>query len=179
MLKARYGAVVLLLLVGMLVAAVGAWSQEYIVMGTPMVNIRTGPSTDHVIVGRAEKGDIFKVIAKDGDWLQIVMFTGDHRYVFAAPYVYDLTREDFVPGHRMELPDSDGTRRSLYRSLQAARERAKKEADEVIPASVDAERNANFRRIMEDRIILEMMHIYGVQPALYNDLVDEGEKSNW
>lgn len=179
MMRARYGAVVLVF-AGMLVTAAGALSQEYIVMGTPMVNIRTGPSTDHVIVGRAEKGDIFRVIKKNGDWLQIAMFTTDHRYVFSASYVYPLTTKDLVSGHRMELADyPDETKRSLYRSLQQAKGRAQREADELIPTSIDEERNTNFRRTMEDRIILEMMHIYDFQPALFDDLVGEGEKSNW
>jgi len=179
MLKAGNSALVLILLTSMLAAAVGAWSQEYVVMGTPMVNIRTGPSTNHIIVGRAEKGDIFKVIGKRGDWLEIAMFTADHRYVFSAPYVYALQRATLVPGHRMELPDSEETKLSLYRSLQEAKNRAKREAEEIIPASVDAGRNANLRRIMEDRIILEVLHIHGFQPALYNDLVAEGEKNSW
>jgi hypothetical protein len=80
----------------------------------------------------------------------------------------------------MELTDtSEETRRSLYMSLQQAKDRAQREADEIIPAPVDEERNAGFRRIMEDRIILEMMHIYDFQPALYSDLVDEGQKNSW
>ena len=148
-------------------------------MGTPLVSIRTGPSTDYVIVGRAEKGNIFNIIEKRGEWLEIEMFTADHRYVFSAPYVYTLNKAELLPGHHMELPDSEETKRSLYRSLQEAKARAEREADEVIPASVDAERNENFRRIMEDRIILEMLHIYGLQPPLYNDLVTEGEKNSW
>jgi hypothetical protein len=169
-----------MVLVSMLVTAAGALSQEYIVMGTPMVNIRTGPSTDHVIVGRADKGDIFKVIGRDGDWLEIAMFTADHRYVFSASYVYPLTTADLVPGHRMELADfSEETRLSLYKSLQQAKGRAQREADEIIPASLDEERNSSFRRIMGDRIMLEMMHVYSFQPALHDDLVDEGQKSRW
>jgi uncharacterized protein YgiM (DUF1202 family) len=176
--KTGYAVVLLVLLTTFGMTAV-AWGQEYIVMGAPTVNIRTGPSTDHVIIGRAGKGDVFKLIAKDGDWLEIGMFSGVHRYVFAGSYVYELTRAQLVPGHRMTLPDSENARRSIYRGLQRARDRAEREAEEVIPASVDAQRNATFRRIMEDRIILEMMRDNGIQPALYDDLVSEGEKSNW
>ena len=162
--------VLVLVLVGTLGAAAGAWAQEFIVLGTPLVNIRTGPSTGHVIVGRADKGDIFKLISRSGDWLEIAMFSGDHRYVFAAPYVYDLTRAQLVPGHRMTQPESADTRRAICRDLRAAKDRARSEAAEIIPASVDADRNAAFRRIMEDRLILETMHILGVQPAMYDEL---------
>ena len=56
---------------------------EYIVMGTPMVNIRTGPGKDHVIIGRAEKGDIYRVIETADGWHKIEMFAGDPRYVVA------------------------------------------------------------------------------------------------
>ena len=179
MLRAVYCTLVPIVAICALGTPGSAWGQEYIVMGTPMVNVRTGPSTDHVIVGRAEKGDIFKLVGKKGDWLEIMMFSGEHRFVFAAPYVYDLTKADLVSGHRMELPESEETKRSLYRSMKEARDRAEREADEIIPASVDVERNATFRKIMEDRIILEMLHIYGFQPAMYDDLVNEGGKSNW
>jgi hypothetical protein len=178
MLKAGYGAVVFVLMTALGTTGV-AWSQEYIVMGAPTVNIRTGPSTDHVVVGRAGKGDVFKLTGKDRGWLEIGMFSGAHRYVFAASYVYELTRVELVPGHRMALPESEDARRSIYRRLQQAKDRAKREADEIIPASVDAERNVTFRRIMEDRIVLEVMRDCGVQPALYDDLVSEGEKGNW
>jgi len=169
----------LLILMTMFGMTAVAWGQEYVVMGAPTVNIRTGPSTDHVVIGRAGKGDVFRLIAKDGDWLEIGMFSGVHRYVFAGSYVYELTRAQLVPGHRMALPESENARRSMYQGLQRARDRAAREAEEVIPASVDGERNATFRRVMEDRIILEMMRDNGIQPALYDDLVSEGEKSHW
>jgi hypothetical protein len=74
---------------------------------------------------------------------------------------------------------SDELSRSIYRSIAMAKDRAMKEADEIIPASIDKERNANFRKIMEDRIILKMCHIYGLQPALYDDLMKEGASSGW
>lgn len=45
--------------------------------------------------------------------------------------------------------------------------------------SVSAEHDANLGGILEDRIILEMLHIYGVQPALYDDLVGSEEGRDW
>jgi hypothetical protein len=161
------------------VVAAPAVCQEYIVMGTPSVNIRTGPGTDHVIAGRAEKGDIYKVVSADGGWYKIEMFSGDYRYVVSESYVYDLTPAQLVSGHRMELPESEKVCRSIYRSIAMAKDRAMKEADEIIPASIDKERNTSFRKIMEDRIILEMCHIYGLQPALYDDFRKKGAKNGW
>ena len=156
-----------------------ARSQEYIVMGTPLVNIRTGPSTEHIVIGRAKKGDIFRVAARDGDWIEIEMFTTDPRYVFSASYVYPLTSEDLVPEHRMALPDSLSVFYRMQRDIMVAKERARREASEIIPESVDEERHAYLRRIIEDRVILETFHIHGVQPALYTDLMDHAQKANW
>ena len=163
--------VVLSLLLLSVLGATATCAQEYIVMGTPKVNIRTGPSTEHFIIGRAEKGDIFRVVASEGHWVEIMMFSGDHRYVFAAEYVYPLTKSDLLPGHRMRLPDSEESRDAIRRDIQAAMARAAREAEEVIPASVDADRNETFRKIMEDQIILEVLHVHGFQPALYSDLM--------
>lgn len=156
-----------------------ACSQEYIVMGTPLVNIRTGPSTEHVVVGHAEKGDIFTVEATDGDWIEIEMFTKDRRYVFSASYVYPLTSADLVPGHRMALSDSGRVLRRAYQDIMAAKARAEREASEIIPEPVNAERHAYLRRIIEDRVILETLHIHGIQPALYADLMKHAQKAKW
>jgi len=170
---------VLVFLGMMLMMAVSASCQDYIVMGTPLVNIRTGPSTDDVIVGRAEKGDIYKVVGRVEGWYEIATFSGDDRYVFAADYVYPLKQETLVPGHGMVLSEFKKDLRPIYLDIQEAKKRAMKEADEVIPVSIDKARNANFRKIMEDRIILETLHIHGLQSALYGDLMDEAGSRNW
>lgn len=177
--RTQWSAFIAIMLMGTFAMPVAARGQEYIVMGTSRVNIRTGPSMDSMIIGRASKGDIFKLIEKKGNWLEINMFSGAPRYVFAASYVYDLTREMLVPGHRMALPEDETVRRLLYRRVQEARDRAKREADEVVPAPLDAERNISFRRIAEDRIIFEIMHSNGIQPALFDDLAAEGERNSW
>jgi hypothetical protein len=156
-----------------LILAASACCQDYIVMGTPHVNIRTGPSTDHVVIGRAEKGDIFKVISRAGGWYEIAMFSEDTRYVFAADYVYQLNQETLVPGHGMVLSDVDKELGPIYTDVLAAMKRAEREAEEVIPPTIDEARNSSFRKIMEDRIILEVLHIHGLQPALYGELMEE------
>ncbi|MCK4678391.1 MAG: SH3 domain-containing protein, partial [Bacteroidales bacterium] len=148
-----------------------ALSQDYIVMGTPQVNIRTGPGTDYVIIGRAEKGDIYIVVDKKEGWYEITMFSGENRYVCDKDYVYPLQQSGFVPGHNMTLPESEVKRISIYRSVQKVKERAAMEANEIIPTSVSEEKNMVLRKILEDRLILETLHIYGFQPALYEELM--------
>ncbi len=179
MVKSSSFIVAALVITAVVASSKEACSQEYVVMGTPMVNIRTGPSTEHVVVGRAEKGDIFRVAATDGDWIEIEMFTKDRRYVFSASYVYPLTSADLVPGHRMALSDSARVLRRAYQDIMAAKTRAQREASEIIPETANAERHAYLRRIIEDRVILETMHIHGIQPALYVDLMEHAQEAKW
>lgn len=176
---ARTGmSIIALLAAGVALASSGeAQSEEYIVMGTPLVNIRTGPTMENAVVGRAEKGDVFTVTAAEGDWIEIEMFTSDHRYVHAASYVYPLSIDQLVPGHRMSLPESASTLQDVYRHIASARQRAQTEADEILPEAVDAERHGHLLRILEDRMILEVMHADGIQPALYADLVGRAEST--
>jgi hypothetical protein len=145
--------------------------KEYVVMISRNINLRTGPGTDRFIVGRAWKGDIFELTGEIESWYEIVMFSGDYRYV-SKTWSAKLTESDLLPGHRMNLPASDDSLRALHRDILHAKERAAREADEIIPASVDYERNMVFRRMLEDRHIMEVMGMYQVQPALYHDMVE-------
>jgi hypothetical protein len=104
------------------------------------------------------------------------MFSGDTRYVFAADYVYSLGQESLVPGHRMVLSEFGKDLYPIYLDVKAAKKRAAQEAAELIPASVDAAGNSNLRKVMEDRIILEVLHIHGLQPALYGEVMESVEK---
>jgi SH3-like domain-containing protein len=150
--------------------------REYVVVGTHELNIRTGPGTDRLIICRADKGDLFLYAGEVGDWHEIEMFSGERRWV-SKRYSYHITQ--LVPGHNMRVPGTDSTRRALSASIRFALERAAHEAAEIIPASADAERHAVLRRILEDRHVLEMMHDYGVQPALYGDLRREANERGW
>jgi hypothetical protein len=170
--EARCVILALVLAATIFIIAGTALCQDYIVMGTPLVNIRTGPGTEYVIVGRADKGDIFRVVGKSEGWYEIAMFSGDTRFVVAADYVYPLSQESLVPGHGMVLAEFGKDLYPIYLDIRAATERAEQEAAELIPASVDDARHSNFRKVMEDRIILEVLHIHGLQPALYGELME-------
>jgi len=145
--------------------------REYVVMLSRNINIRTRPSTESVILGRAWKGDIFELVGEIDNWHEIVMFSGEYRYV-SKSWAAKLTESDIVPGHRIDLPQSEDARRSIRRDIGFARARAKGEADEIIPASVDDERNANLRAILEDRFIQEAFMIHSIQPVLYGELIE-------
>jgi hypothetical protein len=154
------------------VVAPSAVCKEYVVMLSRNINLRTGPGTDRFIVGRAWKGDIFELVGEIGNWYEILMFSGDYRYV-SKSWSARLTESDISPGHGMSLPETCGTLHPIYGDVLHAKARAATEAGEIIPASIDGERNGVFRRVLEDRHILEVMEIHSVQPALYRALMDK------
>jgi hypothetical protein len=101
-------------LAGALTSPIPASAQDYVVMGTPLVNLRTGPSTDAMVIGRAQKGDVFKVVGVSEDWYQVLLFSGEPRYVVKADFVYPLGEGDLVEGHGMHLPTSTARSRSIW-----------------------------------------------------------------
>ena len=153
--------------------------QDYVVMGTPLVNLRTGPSTNAMVIGRAEKGDVFRVMGQTEEWYRILMFSGEPRYVTKSEFVYPLKEEQLVAGHEMELPHSTSRTRSIFWDTEEGMDRAAREALEIIPATLNRERYSVLKKILEDRILLEMFHIHGIQPALYGELVSEARKAKW
>ncbi|UCC81139.1 MAG: SH3 domain-containing protein [Candidatus Zixiibacteriota bacterium] len=159
----------------MFASAVGA---EYAVMIAKNVNIRTGPGMDNYIVCRGEKGDLYNYVGEEGDWYMVEMFSGEIRYIGKSVGAR-LTEQQLLPGHNMAVPESEGRRMSIFRDIEYAKDRAKKEAGEIIPEVVDRERYENFRAIREDGNILYIMHVYGVQPALYDEIIKEGERKGW
>ena len=153
--------------------------QQYVVMGTPLVNLRTGPSTHAMVIGRAEKGDIFKVVGEVDEWYRIRMFSGETRYVTKSDFVYPLEEDQLVEGHGMTLPTSTARCRSIFWDTEEGLDRAAREALELIPATLNRERYTVLKKILEDQILLEMFHIHGIQPALYPELVAEARREGW
>jgi SH3-like domain-containing protein len=52
-----------------------------VITRTDLVNIRSGPGTNHDIVFKAEKGVPFRVLGEQGDWLHIESRNGDKGYI--------------------------------------------------------------------------------------------------
>jgi hypothetical protein len=154
------------------------WCADYVMTRGDRINIRTGPGMDRAIVAQAAKGDMFEMVGETDDWYEIVLFTGDHRYVHKF-WALEVGDPDSLPGIRMELPESAGTRRSLFLDIYFAEVRAQDQADEVIPPSADRERNRHFRRMLEDEAILAVMDVYEVQPVLYWELMEEAVAKDW
>jgi hypothetical protein len=176
----RQTAIILSLLVILIVIQPGtrAWCAEYVMMRGDKINIRTGPGLDRAIVAQAAKGDMFEIVGETDDWYEIALFTGDHRFVHKF-WAIEVGDPDSLPDINLRLPQSAGTRRSLFIDIYFAEARAQDQADEIIPPSADRERNRHFRRMLEDQAILTVMDIYDVQPVLYWDLMEEAIANDW
>jgi hypothetical protein len=170
---------VVLLLMALVPEGALAAPQDYVVMGTPLVNLRTGPSTNAMVIARAQKGDVFKVVGQTDEWYQVLMFSGEPRYVTRSDFVYPLGSDQLVDGHEMALPVSTARCRSIFWDTEKGLDRAAREALELIPATLNRERYTVLKKVLEDKILLEMFHIHGVQPALYRDLVAQARKEGW
>ncbi len=148
-------------------------------MGTPRVNIRSGPSTQNFVVAQAHKGDVFRVLGKTGDWYEIEMFSGEGRYIIAAHFVYPLDEDGLGGRFGMDLPESDELCHTIYSSIQAGLRRAEREAREIIPPSVSEERYNSFVRLREDKILFDMFHNFGLQTLVYGELMDLARDKGW
>jgi hypothetical protein len=154
------------------------WCADYVMTRGDRINIRTGPGKDRAVVAQAAKGDLFELVGETDDWYEIVLFSGDHRFINKF-WALEVGDPDSLPEIELRLPRSTGRRRSLYLDIYLAESRAGDEADEIIPPAADRERNRHFRRMLEDKAVLEVMDIYEVQPILYWPLMEEGVDRGW
>lgn len=141
-------------------------SRDFVVLSHFDVNVRTGPGLDRVIVGRAQKGTLFPLVGKSGDWYEVELFSGVPRYV-SKSLCYHLTPDQIVPGHRLALPASEDSTLSLISAIRVEKGRAAREAEALLPSSLDAERHAALRRLLVDRNLLQLFEDRGIQPAAY------------
>jgi hypothetical protein len=176
--RASVLAVLLLITVAVHLSPAPASCRDYVVTLSRNINIRTGPDTEHVVVGRAWKGVIFDLAGETGNWYKIYMFSGEPRYI-SKSWAARLTEEDIVPGHNLVLPTDTVSRRALHIDVLSARARARGEAEELISASIDAERNGNLEKVLTDRFLLEVFAIHSVQPALFEELSDVAYEGRW
>jgi hypothetical protein len=149
-----------------LVPAQGPGSGDFAVVSHFDVNVRTGPGLDQVIVGRAQKGTLFPLAGETGDWYEVELFSDVPRYV-SKSLAYHLTPDQIVPGHRLELAANEDSVRTLISAIRVETDRAAREAEALLPLSLDAERHEALRRLLVDRNLLQLFEDQGIQPAVY------------
>lgn len=148
-------------------------TEYYIVLHHSGVNIRTGPDFSRVIIGEASKSELYHFRGEEGDFYEIEMFTEEPRYI-SKSLTSKLEESQLSPGHRMKLSESEAVISDMYERIMRAKERAQRESEEILPSTLDEERNRAYRAVLEDRYILQIFRNREVQPALYHELMERG-----
>jgi SH3-like domain-containing protein len=159
-------------------AAASSADPDYVVIVHQQVNLRTGPATDRAVIGKMEKGDLFRLASENDEWFEVELFSGGRGWV-SKTMAARLRPDQIIAGHGLALPPDPTTQHSLYASVRVAQARAAREAAELVPPAVDATCHDTARRVIEDRLVLDVFHVYGVQPALFGELVDEAARRGW
>jgi hypothetical protein len=154
-------------------------AEDYVRITGAEVNIRTAPSLAAVVVAVAEEGDVFEVRGKMLDWFEIVLFSGEERYISRSL----ATPVDYTP----ILPSLTAEAQRVFRVLKGAERRANAQArlkypivnryGRPIPANVP--KKIGHERLLNDRYKLQVMRESGLQPPVYGLLIDEATKEDW
>lgn len=143
--------------------------ERYVQVMKTRVNIRHENSVLSIIVAKARKGDIFKLASEKRNWYEVVIFSGEYRYIHKT-----LGKEiSYFPS----LPKSESIRREIFRELIEAKEQAMIDANKKLPANIN--NKIDYSRILEDRYKLEMFHRYQIQSPIYWQLISEGARKGW
>jgi hypothetical protein len=159
----------LILMLAVAAVATPALCADYVVLIQSGVNIRTAPDTSSIVVGEASKGSLYHYSGEVGDWHEITMFTGEKRYISKALSAA-LDENQILPGHNLHVTIPHEISRAMRLKITRAKERAGREAEEIVPAGLDQDRNSRYRAILEDRYIMLIFRNHEVQPALYYGL---------
>jgi len=116
------------------------------------IKVRVLPEIESIIVHKALKGDIFKFVSENGNWIEIEMFSGDSRYIHNSQ-VEILTRGVSAPFSKDVCP-------KFKERLEKAKERSIAESDYI------------HQNILFDRYVLDIFHEFGLQPVVYQIVLD-------
>ena len=153
-------------------------AEEYVQITGDRVNVRFWPSTASRVVAQARRGDIFKLYDILDQWYGINLFAGHTRYLHRS-----LAK---VVDYRPELPE-DAVRYSIFHAAVGAERRSREDADAEFPSRDSSyrlipgnpDKRSKYRRILQDRYILQIYHDHGLQPPLYRIIRGEGLTKGW
>ena len=72
--------------------------KDYVVLIHSSVNIRTGPGTSNIVIGKASKGQLYHIIGEVENWYKIKLFTDNIRYI-SKSLSAKLNETEIVPQH--------------------------------------------------------------------------------
>ena len=150
-----------------LVAIVRA-ADTYVELVVDRVPILESTGTKAAVVGYGNRGEIFELSGDTGTFYELHLFSGEARYISklqAKPANYTPT-----------APANIGRRQDLFRALERAETHAIIEAHQ---RTVSIEREVRYRRFLDDRYKLEVVHKFEVQPPDHRLVQTEGAKAQW
>jgi hypothetical protein len=165
------GILALLLIAGGSYAVEIEFDGDLLIITGDKVNVRFSPSTASTVVAQAKKGDIFELSGKTGNWYRIYMFSGMFRYVYSK-LAKPFTGEIF-------FPDSAESRKDIFLAIENAEDRSIREAEEKHPVSIDISANVDYKRILQDRYKLDVMHKFNLQTPIEREISLEGVIKKW
>jgi hypothetical protein len=150
--------------------------QKYVQVMKTGTDIRFSPSSSSNIITQAKIGNIFELSAEKGDWYEIVMTSGEYRYIKKS----DCHKVNYI----IELPKSEQICRAVFKALLDAEDKATAEADKRYPVIIgstekDIHKNLDFQSILDDKYKLEVFNRFNLQPPLYGKLTLEGAQKKW
>jgi hypothetical protein len=151
-------------------------AQNHVVLNRFNVEIYTKPSSESMVVCTAGKSTVFKLLDQKNGWVTIKLYSEKPRYV-AEENVYFL--KSLIPAHRMNLPENNDRLERIYEEIEKVSIQARKNADEIIPKSVDIDRHENYYQLRFDQLCQQVFEQFDMQPGLYSELVAKIKGQRW
>ncbi len=143
------------------------YSQEYIQIKKPDINIRMLPSTSSPIIGHAFYNEIYILNGEESKWYSVLLPSGETRWIYKSL------------ANKIVLKDSLEANIDLLKiqeELELASDRANKDANQ------EEIRNLNkieINNILFDRYSLIVLQDYNISPVFYQNIINYVEKKKY
>jgi hypothetical protein len=143
-----------------LIISCSLYSQEYIQIIKPDINIRMLPSTSSPIVGHAFAEEIYIMNGETNNWYSVLLPSGETRWIYKR-----LAKK---VNFNDELK-SNWNLAQIQEDIKLATDQANQDANEEI---IDDLNKVQINNILFDRYVLIVLQDYGVSPVYYQLIID-------
>jgi len=148
------------------------FSQEYIEIIRPDINIRMSPSTSSVIIGHAFSGEIYITNGETPKWYSVLLPSGETRWIYKK-----LTKKTAIISPSTQFVSGDGFSSDplaaiapgvdclqVQEELKLASDQANKDANEE---SIGNLNKIEINNLLFDRYTLLTLQEYNISPVYY------------
>ena len=136
------------------------YSQEYIQMTSPSINIRMEPTTLSPIVGHAFNGEIYLINGENPKWYTVLLPSGESRWIYKRLADKVKFQESFP---------SDVDILLIKEELMIASDEANKDANEEV---INGLNKVQINNILFDRYALFVLQKHQTHPIFYQFIID-------